>query len=50
MKPSWKFYPHVTHPQTPRWTHYKSKGEDNGKKKNWGAFPGLQHFGGKGVC
>ncbi len=30
--------------------NYKSKGDDNGRRRSWGAFPGLQHFGGRGVC
>ncbi len=30
--------------------NYKSKGEDNGRRRSWGMFPSLQHFGGKGVC
>jgi hypothetical protein len=28
----------------------ESKGEDNGKIKSRGAFLGLQHFGGRGLC
>jgi hypothetical protein len=30
--------------------NYKSKGEDNGRRRNWGALPGSQHFAGRGVC
>jgi hypothetical protein len=26
------------------------KGENSGRIRSWGTFPGLQHFGGKGVC
>jgi hypothetical protein len=28
----------------------KSKGENNGRRRSWGAFLGLQHFGGRGAC
>ncbi len=30
--------------------NYESKGEDNKRKRSWGALPGSQHFGGKRVC
>jgi hypothetical protein len=40
----------VTHPQAPRWTHYKSKGEYSERRKSWGALPNSLHFGGRGVC
>ncbi len=29
---------------------YKSKDENNGRKKSWGTLPSLQHFGGRGAC
>jgi hypothetical protein len=25
-------------------------GENNGRVRNWGVLPGLQHFGGRGAC
>jgi hypothetical protein len=28
----------------------ESKGEDNGRRRNWGAFPDSQHFRGRGSC
>jgi hypothetical protein len=28
----------------------ESKGEDNERKRSWGAFLGSQHFGGRGAC
>ncbi len=28
----------------------KSKGDDNGRRRSWGALPGSQHFRGRGVC
>jgi hypothetical protein len=40
----------MTHPQAPWWTHRKSKGEDNGRRKSWGALLGSQHFGGRRAC
>jgi hypothetical protein len=30
--------------------NYKSKGEDNGRKRSWSALPNLQHFKGKRAC
>ncbi len=30
--------------------NYESKGEDNGRKKSWGALLSSQHFGGRGAC
>jgi hypothetical protein len=30
--------------------NYKSKGENNGRIRSWGIFPGSQHFGGRGAC
>ncbi len=30
--------------------NWESKGEDNGKRRSWGALPSLQHFGGRRVC
>ncbi len=29
--------------------NWKSKGEDSGRKRNWGTFPSSQHFEGRGV-
>jgi hypothetical protein len=28
----------------------KSKDENIGRRRNWGALPGLQHFKGRGAC
>jgi hypothetical protein len=41
---------HVTHPQAPLWTHCKSKGENNGRRRSWGTLLGSQHFEGRGAC
>ncbi len=30
--------------------NFESKGENNGRKRSWGTFPNLQHFGGRGAC
>ncbi len=30
--------------------NYKSKGENNERKRNWGVLSNSQHFGGKGAC
>ncbi len=30
--------------------NYEFEGENNGKRKNWGAFLGSQYFGGRKVC
>jgi hypothetical protein len=38
------------HPQAPWWTHRKSKGENSGRRKNSGVFPGLQHVEGRKAC
>jgi hypothetical protein len=40
----------LTHPQAPWWTHYKSKGENSGRKRNRGMFLGSQDFKGRKVC
>ncbi len=30
--------------------NFESKGEDNERRKSWGALLGSQHFGGRGAC
>jgi hypothetical protein len=40
----------MMHPQAPWWTHYESKGEDNGRRRNWGTLLGSQHFEGRRAC
>ncbi len=38
------------HPKLLDGLNCKSKGEDNGKKKNRGVLPSSLHFRGRGVC
>ncbi len=40
----------LMHPQAPCGPNYESKDENNGRRRSWGTFPGLQHFGGRGAC
>jgi hypothetical protein len=40
----------LTHPKFLNRLNYKSKDEDNERRRNWGALPGSQHFGGRRVC
>jgi hypothetical protein len=43
---------HYLH-RTPKLLHgfnYKSKGENNGRRRSWGTLLGSQHFGGKRAC
>jgi hypothetical protein len=37
----------LTHPQAPWWIQLWVQGEDNGRRRNSGAFPGSQHFEGR---
>ncbi len=38
------------HPKLLDGLNYKSKGENNGRRKSWGALFNLQHFRGRGAC
>ncbi len=40
----------MTHPKLLDGLNIEPKGEDIKRKRNWGAFLGSQHFGGKGAC
>jgi hypothetical protein len=40
----------MTHSQALWWTQMWVRNENNRKARNWGTFPGLQHFWGRGVC
>ncbi len=40
----------LTHPKLLDGLNCESKGEDNGRRKSWGALPGSQHFRGRRAC
>ncbi len=40
----------MTHPKLLDGLNYKSKGENNGRRKSWGALFSLQHVRGIGAC
>jgi len=40
----------MMHPKLFDRLNYKSKCEDNGRKRSWNVFPNFQHFGGRRAC
>jgi hypothetical protein len=40
----------MMHPQLLDGFNGESKGENNGRKKNWNKFPNSQHFGDRRAC
>jgi hypothetical protein len=40
----------MTHPKLFDRLNYKSKGEDNEKKRSWNVLPNFQHFEGRRAC
>ncbi len=41
---------YLMHPQAHYGPNCESKGEDNGRRRSWGALFNSQHFKGRGVC